>query len=127
MDLQQKARAQPAGLPSFLRGPFDVCGICGIFNYATGRPVDSLLLSAMTEAMTHRGPDDRGQLLDGSLGLGMRRLSIIDLEGGGQPLASENGSLHIVVNGEIYNYRELRVELEGAGHVFRTRSDSEVA
>jgi asparagine synthase (glutamine-hydrolysing) len=104
-----------------------MCGICGVFNYETGRSADPVLLSAMTDAMVHRGPDDRGQLVDGSLGIGMRRLSIIDLEGGHQPIASEDGSVHIVVNGEIYNFRELRVELEGKGHVFRTRSDSEVA
>ncbi len=104
-----------------------MCGICGIFNYATGRPADPILLSAMTDSMVHRGPDDRGQIVDGALGLGMRRLSIIDLEGGRQPIANEDGTVNIVVNGEIYNFRELRVELEGIGHTFRSRSDSEVA
>jgi len=104
-----------------------MCGICGVFNYGTGRPADPVLLSAMTDSMVHRGPDDRGQIVDGALGLGMRRLSIIDLDGGRQPIANEDGTIHIVVNGEIYNFRELRVELEGIGHVFRTRSDSEVA
>ncbi len=104
-----------------------MCGICGIFNYGTGRPADPLLLSVMTDSMLHRGPDDRGTFVDGAIGLGMRRLSIIDLEGGRQPIANEDGTVHVVVNGEIYNYRELRVELEDTGHVFRTRSDSEVA
>jgi asparagine synthase (glutamine-hydrolysing) len=80
----------------------------------------------MTDAMNHRGPDDRGVRVDGALGLGMRRLSIIDLEGGHQPIANEDGTVHVVVNGEIYNFRELRTELEGKGHVFRTRSDSEI-
>jgi asparagine synthase (glutamine-hydrolysing) len=103
-----------------------MCGICGIFNYGTGRPVDPTLLLAMTDSMTHRGPDDRGQLVDGNLGIGMRRLSIIDLDGGRQPIANEAGTIHTVVNGEIYNFRELRVELEGHGHTFRSRSDSEV-
>jgi len=104
-----------------------MCGICGVFNYGTGRPADPTLLASMTDSMIHRGPDDRGQIVDGALGLGMRRLSIIDLDGGHQPIANEDGSVHIVVNGEIYNFRELRVELEGMGHIFRTRSDSEVA
>jgi asparagine synthase (glutamine-hydrolysing) len=103
-----------------------MCGICGIFNYGTGRPVDPQLLGAMTDSMIHRGPDDRGQIIDGSVGLGMRRLSIIDLDGGRQPIANETSSVHTVVNGEIYNFRELRVELEGRGHRFRSRSDSEV-
>jgi asparagine synthase (glutamine-hydrolysing) len=103
-----------------------MCGICGIYNYGTGRPVVGPLLGAMTDAMVHRGPDDRGELIDGSAGLGMRRLSIIDLAGGHQPIPNEDASVHIVINGEIYNFRELRTELEAKGHVFRTRSDSEV-
>jgi asparagine synthase (glutamine-hydrolysing) len=129
-----RSEAQGVELPSrdlragTRRGSFRklMCGICGVFNYGTGRPADPILLHAMTETMVHRGPDDQGQLVDGALGLGMRRLSIIDLEGGRQPIANEVGSIHTVVNGEIYNFRELRVELEGRGHVFRTRSDSEV-
>jgi asparagine synthase (glutamine-hydrolysing) len=103
-----------------------MCGICGVFNYGTGRPVDASLLAAMTGEMVHRGPDDQGILVDRELGLGMRRLSIIDLIGGRQPITNEDGSVHIIINGEIYNFRELRNELESKGHVFRTRSDSEI-
>ena len=80
----------------------------------------------MTDTIVHRGPDDDGYFFDGPVGLGMRRLSIIDLEGGSQPIANEDGSIRIVYNGEIYNYRELRRELEAAGHVFATRADTEV-
>jgi len=103
-----------------------VCGICGVYNHETGRPVEPALLDAMTRSMTHRGPDDDGTYLDGDLGLGVRRLSIIDLAGGAQPMASEDGSVVVVQNGEIYNFRELRRELEPRGHRFRTRSDTEV-
>jgi asparagine synthase (glutamine-hydrolysing) len=88
--------------------------------------VDRAALSAMTDTMIHRGPDDSGQHVDLSLGLGMRRLSIIDLEGGAQPIANENQTVWTVCNGEIYNFRELRRELEIGGHRFRTRSDTEV-
>ena len=104
-----------------------MCGICGSFHYGSDRPADPRLLSDMTDAMTHRGPDDRGVWVEGTVGLGIRRLSIIDLAGGHQPMSNEDGSVHGVINGEIYNFRELRVELEGKGHGFRTRSDSEVA
>src|SRR5213078_1334869 len=87
---------------------------------------DRSALSAMNETMVHRGPDSDGMLVDGPVGLGARRLSIIDLEGGDQPIANEDGSVHVVQNGEIYNYRELRAELERRGHRFSTRSDTEV-
>ena len=103
-----------------------MCGICGVSNYRANGPVDELTLRAMTGAMTHRGPDDDGFHRDGDTALGMRRLSIIDLEGGAQPLTNEDGTVWVVSNGEIYNFRELRRELEGHGHVFRTRSDTEV-
>ncbi|HEX4823521.1 MAG TPA: asparagine synthase (glutamine-hydrolyzing) [Candidatus Polarisedimenticolaceae bacterium] len=103
-----------------------MCGICGVFNYRTRRPADPRLLQSMTDAMVHRGPDDDGLFIDGDAGLGMRRLSIIDLAGGRQPISNEDGTIHIVVNGEIYNFRELRNELEANGHVFKTRSDSEI-
>lgn len=79
----------------------------------------------MTGALAHRGPDGEGFHIDGAIGLGHRRLSIIDLEGGSQPLANEDGSVWVTFNGEIYNYRELRSQLEGAGHVFKTASDTE--
>jgi asparagine synthase (glutamine-hydrolysing) len=80
----------------------------------------------MCDTLVHRGPDDEGWLRDGRVGLGMRRLSIIDLAGGRQPIANEDGTIVTVFNGEIYNFRELRSVLEAAGHVFRTRSDTEV-
>jgi asparagine synthase (glutamine-hydrolysing) len=80
----------------------------------------------MTSAISHRGPDGEGRFVDREVGLGHRRLSIIDVEGGAQPIGNEDGSLQIVFNGEIYNFVELRKELEGAGHTFKTRSDTEV-
>ncbi len=84
------------------------------------------VLARMGDAIVHRGPDDSGALSDGELLLGMRRLSIIDVAGGHQPIASEDGQVVAVCNGEIYNFRELRRELEAAGHRFATHSDSEV-
>jgi asparagine synthase (glutamine-hydrolysing) len=103
-----------------------MCGICGIANHGDGRPADEETVRAMTAAMTHRGPDEDGLLVDGEVALGMRRLSIIDLEGGTQPIGDERGDTWVVSNGEIYNFRELRRELRSAGHVFRTASDTEV-
>jgi len=103
-----------------------MCGICGIFNFASARPVDRLRIEDMCRAMTHRGPDSQGLLIDGLLGLGMRRLSVIDPEGGSQPMTGETPGIHVVCNGEIYNFRELRRELEAKGHRFATRSDTEV-
>jgi asparagine synthase (glutamine-hydrolysing) len=84
------------------------------------------LVRRMTPAMLHRGPDDEGYLTGRKLALGMRRLSIIDLEGGHQPIFNEDGSVGVVLNGEIYNFQELRKQLDDRGHTFRTRSDSEV-
>jgi len=103
-----------------------MCGICGQFNFALDQPVDLEEIKKMTRTMVHRGPDDEGYYLSGSLGLGFRRLAIIDLEGGRQPMADLSGSVRVVFNGEIYNFQELRQELEGYGHVFRTNSDTEV-
>ncbi len=102
-----------------------MCGICGIFNFETGAPADRETLKRATDAMLHRGPDDEGFYLDRELGLGNRRLSIIDLPGGHQPLANEDESVWITFNGEIYNYPELRAELVARGHRFRTSSDTE--
>jgi asparagine synthase (glutamine-hydrolysing) len=102
-----------------------MCGIYGIFN-RDGKAADVALLARMGDAIVHRGPDDSGVHADGPCALGMRRLSIIDLAGGHQPLANADGSLVLVCNGEIYNYRELRRQLIDCGHVFRTHSDSEV-
>src|SRR5215210_5226468 len=100
-----------------------MCGICGL---ASSRgAVDPERLRAMSATLVHRGPDSDGELLDGPVGLAARRLSIIDLLGGDQPISNEDGTVHVVQNGEIYNYRELRAELENAGHRFSTRSDTE--
>jgi asparagine synthase (glutamine-hydrolysing) len=101
-----------------------MCGICGIASRA-GSP-DPGRLMAMSAALVHRGPDSGGEYLDGPVALGARRLSIIDLAGGDQPIENEDGSCVVVQNGEIYNYPELRRELEGDGHVFRTNCDTEV-
>ena len=102
-----------------------MCGICGIFNFKSREPVARDVLKLATDAMAHRGPDDEGFHLDGELGLGNRRLSIIDLPGGHQPLSNEDGTIWITFNGEIYNYRELRIGLESRGHRFRTSTDTE--
>jgi asparagine synthase (glutamine-hydrolysing) len=103
-----------------------MCGIAGYYNFRSGRPADRGVVEAMTRAMRHRGPDDEGYLVEGPLALGMRRLSIIDLAGGHQPIGSEDGGVQLVFNGEIYNHRALRRDLEAAGHRFRTRADTEV-
>jgi asparagine synthase (glutamine-hydrolysing) len=103
-----------------------MCGICGIFHFGDGRPADETIVRDMTDVIRHRGPDDDGFYFDGPLGMGMRRLSIIDLDGGAQPIAGEDGTLVTVFNGEIYNFREVRHALERAGHRFRTLSDTEV-
>ena len=101
-----------------------MCGICGI---ASSRgPVDPERLRHMSETLYHRGPDSEGTHIDGSVGIAARRLAIIDLTGGDQPISNEDGTVTVVQNGEIYNYRELMHELERAGHRFRTRCDTEV-
>jgi asparagine synthase (glutamine-hydrolysing) len=100
-----------------------MCGICGI---ASTDGADRDRLAAMSATLLHRGPDSDGTHVDGPVGLAARRLSIIDLETGDQPVANEDGSIVVVQNGEVYNYRELRRELESAGHVFRTHGDTEV-
>jgi len=102
-----------------------MCGICGIFDLS-GRPIDRNTLSRMNSIIRHRGPDGDGELVDGEVGLGHRRLSIIDVGGGAQPIGNEDGSVQVVFNGEIYNFVELREQLERLGHKFRTRSDTEV-
>src|SRR5918999_809544 len=100
-----------------------MCGIAGIASRAGA--VDPERLRAMSATLVHRGPDSDGELLDGPVGLAARRLSIIDLEHGDQPIANEDGTVHVVQNGEIYNFGELRAELERAGHRFSTRCDTE--
>jgi len=101
-----------------------MCGIAGIFAY-DGPPPAAEALSRMLATLVHRGPDDEGQHLDGPLALGTRRLSILDVEGGHQPISNEDGSVWAALNGEIYNYRELREQLLSRGHRLRTSSDTE--
>ena len=102
-----------------------MCGICGKYNYAISEPVTKEELKQMTDLLEHRGPDDEGFHSDGNVGLGMRRLSIIDLSTGHQPISNEDGSLWIVFNGEIYNFPDLHEKLVRKGHVFKTKSDTE--
>ncbi|HWQ35061.1 MAG TPA: asparagine synthase (glutamine-hydrolyzing) [Blastocatellia bacterium] len=102
-----------------------MCGIAGFFGPTMARAEQRAVLARMCGLIAHRGPDDEGFYLEGGLGIGMRRLAIIDLEAGHQPIANEDGSVWIVFNGEIYNYRELRAELLARGHVFQTSSDTE--
>src|SRR5688500_19771237 len=102
-----------------------MCGIAGHFN-KDRRPVDPALLSRMASAVGHRGPDERGWHADGPIGLAHTRLSILDVAGGHQPMTNGDGSLWITYNGEIFNYLELRSELEEKGHRFTTHSDTEV-
>src|SRR6266404_4056264 len=101
-----------------------MCGICGIVN-RDGAEVSPELLSRLTTRLLHRGPDEGGEWIDNSAGLAMRRLAIIDLAGGQQPMFNEDGSIAIVFNGEIYNYHELRDLLQKSGHRFSTQSDTE--
>jgi len=102
-----------------------MCGICGLLTLDGSSP-DPAVLRRMSAALAHRGPDSEGIDIDGPAGLAARRLAIIDLEHGDQPIADEEGRHRVVQNGEIYNYRALRRELEGVGHRFTTRSDTEV-
>lgn len=101
--------------------------MCGILGSWTNRPLDPLVADRALSAIRHRGPDDEGRLVDGNVFLGMRRLAVIDLEGGQQPLKNETGDCAVVMNGEIYNYRELAEDLRAAGHRLATDSDTEVA
>jgi len=103
-----------------------MCGIAGIFDTRERRPIDEGVLQRMNQAQFHRGPDDGGLHVEPGIGLAHRRLSIIDLSGGHQPLFNEDGSVAVVYNGEIYNFHELSEELLAAGHRFRTRCDTEV-
>jgi asparagine synthase (glutamine-hydrolysing) len=103
-----------------------MCGICGVVSSADPAGLSQEILQKMCLPLHHRGPDDEGYYLDRNAGLGMRRLSIIDLVNGDQPICNEDGTLWLVFNGEIYNFRQLRTQLEGKGHVFKTNSDSEV-
>jgi asparagine synthase (glutamine-hydrolysing) len=102
-----------------------MCGICGRVDLNSGRRFSREDLQAMADTIRHRGPDDHGELVSGPVGLGFRRLSIIDLATGHQPMSNEDGTIWIVFNGEIYNHRELRPELESRGHRYATNSDTE--
>src|SRR5436309_8411521 len=102
-----------------------MCGIAGIY-FPDGRPPDAVpLVERMTSALTHRGPDESGYHLDANAALGHRRLSIIDLKSGQQPVYNEDRTVSVVFNGEIYNFQEIRDRLIADGHVLRTNSDTE--
>src|ERR1051325_8056095 len=103
-----------------------MCGICGIaVPDELNRRVDQSQLIRMRDLVTHRGPDDAGIFLDGGVGLGHRRLSIVDLGGGHQPMSNEDERIWITYNGEVYNHRNVRATLEARGHVYKTASDTE--
>jgi asparagine synthase (glutamine-hydrolysing) len=103
-----------------------MCGIAGQFNFQRREPVERETIIRMARSIAHRGPDDEGFFVAGPVGLGFRRLSIIDLSGGHQPMSDAEETVWVIFNGEIYNYRELRAELQAKGHQFRTNSDTEV-
>lgn len=103
-----------------------MCGICGQFSFERHAPVLRRDIEKMARSIVHRGPDDEGYYVNGPIGLGFRRLSIIDLAGGHQPMSDAEETIRVIFNGEIYNFPELRRELESHGHVFRTSSDTEV-
>ena len=103
-----------------------MCGIYGAFSTDARRPIQAELLDRMAHVLAHRGPDGEGRHLAGPFGMGMRRLSIFDLGGGDQPIGNEDGTVWVVFNGEIYNYRELTADLIARGHRFATSSDTEV-
>src|SRR6185436_5328813 len=103
-----------------------MCGVAGVVRPGAPPKLLRPIVRRMTDALIHRGPDDEGHCVDDAVGIGMRRLSIIDVDGGKQPLSNEDGFVQVVFNGEIYNYLELRSDLQKRGHVFRTGSDTEV-
>src|SRR5712675_1881198 len=103
-----------------------MCGICGKLEFDSGAKVAPELLDRMMHAIAHRGPDGTGKYISGPAGLGHTRLAIIDLSTGDQPLSNEDGTIWTVFNGEIYNFAELRTELQQSGHRFRSNTDTEV-
>src|SRR6185437_4369164 len=102
-----------------------MCGICGIFEFDHSRPVTRHDVEKMNGTLSHRGPDDQGAYVDGGIGLGHRRRRIIDVAGGHQPISNEDETIWVLLNGEIYNYPELRQDLLARGHTLITRSDTE--
>src|SRR5215831_5071556 len=102
-----------------------MCGICGVIR-PSGAPIDPAVVRLMLDALTHRGPDAWGTYAAPGVAAGIRRLRVIDLETGDQPIASEDGRVEVVFNGEIYNHLELRRDLLARGHRFKTRADTEV-
>lgn len=103
-----------------------MCGICGILKFNHSEPIQKEILDKMTDSLFHRGPDDRGIYIEGNLGLGIQRLSIIDIKGGHQPMHNEDSTIWLVFNGEIFNFQELRQDLIKIGHNFSTQTDTEV-
>src|SRR5512136_1051626 len=103
-----------------------MCGIAGVINYYEKRNVSKRLVQDMVSVLEHRGPDDVGLYVKGPAGLGVRRLSIIDIETGHQPIGNEDSSIWVVFNGEIYNYKDIRADLEKKHHKFKTNTDTEV-
>jgi asparagine synthase (glutamine-hydrolysing) len=102
-----------------------MCGISGIFEFDQDREIERETVHLMNESLRHRGPDDEGIFVGRGIGLGHRRLSIIDVAGGHQPISNEDGTVWVLLNGEIYNYSELRQDLLSRGHKFATKSDTE--
>src|SRR5262245_19583282 len=102
-----------------------MCGIAGQFNFQRREPVERATVERMAPSIVHRGPDDEGFFISGPVGLGFRRLSIIDLTSGHQPMSDAEGTVWVIFNGEIYNYKELRREPQSKGHQFKTNSDTE--
>src|SRR5260370_5806633 len=102
-----------------------MCGICGVLYFDKERHVDRSVLESMNGQITHRGPDESGFYTGGHVGMAMRRLSVLDLQSGKQPVTNEDGSVWLVYNGEIYNHAELRRQLEERGHRYRSHSDTE--
>lgn len=103
-----------------------MCGICGVVSFQPEIPIERSLLKRMNDSIRHRGPDDEGYYQDDQASLAMRRLSIIDLNTGQQPISNEGGDVWVIYNGEIYNFKDIRAELEKRGHVFKTRTDTEI-
>ena len=113
-------------IPEGLERDAHMCGICGVYNFDTSELVDGHLIEGMTSRLAHRGPNGWGKFIVGNVGLGHRRLSVIDLEAGAQPMTDATTGRTIVYNGEFYNFAAVRSELLAQGVTFRTRSDTEV-